>query len=239
MRIALGAGLAGALLALASAAPAGTLSGSLTFLVGGLPPVGVTASGTGTSSSGGVTLDSAVFATTGATAPGTTPIITKVVLTAANGPGAFAGTPLHGAMAIGGRVRLLAGGGFTAFSVPLTVSGTRGVGLGGSPVQTGTPASSFALLGGTWTTGWVTLTGIGTPANPRTVALAGSDARTANGLGTLTLVTPIRISHSQLGSLAAFGVLRLTFAPEPGAVALLLAAGGLLALGTFRARRHR
>jgi hypothetical protein len=235
MRIARGAGLAGALLAFASSASAGTLSGSLTILLGGLPPLGVTASGTGTSSGSGVTVDASVFATTGASVPGTTPFVTRVILTAANGPGAFTGLPLEGAMAVGGRARLMAGG-FTAFSIPLTVNGTRGVGLGGAAIQSGTPASSLSLLGGTWTTGWVTITGVG-PSSNLSAALAGSDARTANGLGTLTLVTPIRISHSQLGSVAAFGVLQLTFAPEPGAAALLLAAAALLGLGARRARQ--
>jgi hypothetical protein len=235
VRIARSLGLASALLALASGGSAGTLTGSLSILVGGLPPLGVSASGTGTSTTGGVTLPASVFATTGASVPGTTPFVTRVIVTAANRAGAFTGTPLHGAMGVQGRVRLLRGG-FTAFSIPLTASGTRGVGLGGAPIQSGTSASLLSIAGGSWTTGPVTLTGIGAASNLRTVALTGSDQRTAMGAGTLTLVTPIRITHSALGSVAAFGVLQLTFAPEPGAAVLLLAAGALLVLGVRRAR---
>jgi hypothetical protein len=237
MRIARCLGLAAALLAFASGAAAGTFSGSLTLIVGGLPPLGVSASGSGTSSAAGVTLPASAFATTAASFAGTTPFISRVLLTAANGSGAFSGTPLHGTMAIRGKVRLLRAG-VTAFSIPLTAGGTRGVGLGGAAIQSGTPSSLLSIEGGTWTVGAVTLTGIGVPGSLRTVAFTGSDQRTPNGAGTLTLVTPIRITHTSLGSLAAFGIMQLTFAPEPGAAVLLLAAGALLALGARRARRR-
>lgn len=231
-------GLAAACVACATTASGGPVTGSLSILVGGLPPITVNATGAGTSTAAGVSLDPSVFTATAATFPVATPFFTKVVLTAANGAGTFAGSPLNGPMAVSGRVRLLRGGA-TAFSIPLTASGTRGVGVGGAQVQVGTPASLLELTGGEWTTGWVAITGVGTGAAPRTVSLAGSDARTPNGAGTLTLVTPIRITHSSLGSLAAFGVLRLSFAPEPRAGALLLGSAALFGLGVRRSRRLR
>jgi hypothetical protein len=229
-------GLVGALLAFAVPAFGGTFTGQLSLIVGGLPPVGVSGAGTGVSSVSAVSVPAGAFAATGASAPGTTSFVSRVLVTAANGAGAFAGTPLGGTMPVGGKVRLLQGG-FTAFSIPLTQSGTRGVGVGGAPIVAGTPSSEIALQGAGWTAGTASLTGIGVAGNLRTFALKGSDARTANGAGTLTLVTPIRISHSTLGSVAAFGVLRLTFAPEPEAALLGAAAGALLALGVRRSRR--
>ncbi len=238
MRIARGIALAGALLGIAGAAAGGPLSGNLALILGGLPPIGISGVGTGTSSASGATLPASIFATTNASVPGTNPFISAVVVTAANGPGAFTGATLHGPMAVRGQARLMRGG-FTAFTIPLTVGGTRGVGLGGAPIQVGTSSSAITLSAGTWSVGLVQLSGIGTPANLRTVSLSGSDQRTALGAGTLTLVTPMRITHSALGSLAGFGVLRLTFVPEPGAAGLLAAAGTLLAFGMRRVRRAR
>jgi hypothetical protein len=226
--------LASALVGLTSAAFAGPLTGSLTLILGGLPPIGITGSGTGTSTTGSVTVSASAFATVGATAPGTTPFVSKVILTATNAAGAFSGPTLQGPMAIRGRARLL-NGGLTAFSIPLTVNATRGVGLGGAAIQT----STLAITGGTWSAGLVQITGLGTAALPYTVSLAGSDLRTAMGAGTLTLVTPIRIKSTSLGAIGAFGVLQLSFVPEPSAAALLLGAGAAALAGMRRVRRGR
>jgi len=229
--------LVGALLGIATAAAAGALTGNLSLYLGGLPPIGVNGTGGGTSSTSAVTLPASLFATTSASFPVTTAFFTRVVLTAANDAATFTGTPLNGPMGVHGNVRLMRAG-VTLFSIPLTASGTRGVGLGGATIQAGTPSSLLSIQGDRWTTGWVALTGIGSGGGPiYTVSRVGSDARTPNGAGTLTLVTPIRITHAALGSVAAFGVLQLTFAPEPGATVLLLAASALLALGLRRARR--
>jgi hypothetical protein len=223
-------------LALAGAASAGPVSGSLTLILGGLPPLGVSGSGNGSSSATGASVDASIFATT-ATLPATTPFVTAVRVSAENGAGAFTGATLHGPMAVRGNVRLLRGG-LTAFTIPLTLGATRGVGLGGAPIQVGTPSSAITLSAGTWSAGLVQLTGIGTPGSLRTVSLAGSDQRTALGAGTLTLVTPMRITHSLLGSMAAFGVLELTYVPEPAAGVLIAAALMVGALGMLRSRRR-
>ena len=231
----LGLGLAaGAALLLASGAAAGPVSGSLSVILGGLPPISVNGSGMGTSAASGVTLSASVFSAN-TTVPGTA-FITEVQLTALNGAGAFTGATLHGPMAVRGNARLR-NGGVTAFTIPLTVNGTRGVGLGGAPIQVGAGSTALTLSAGEWSTGLVQVTGVGTPGSLRTVTLAGSDARTAMGAGTLTLVTPMRISTPTLGSFAGFGVLRLTFVPEPSTLALLLAASSLALLGARRARR--
>jgi hypothetical protein len=226
---------AGVVLLLANGGAAGPVSGSLSVILGGLPPISVTGSGTGTSSASGVTLSASVFSAN-STFPGTA-FITEVQLTALNGAGAFTGATLHGPMAVRGNARLR-NGGVTAFTIPLTLSGTRGVGLGGAPIQVGAGTTALTLSAGTWSTGLVQVTGVGTPGSLRTVSLAGSDARTAQGAGTLTLVTPMRISTPTLGSFAGFGVLVLTFVPEPSALALLLAASACALLGAHRARRN-
>ncbi len=227
-------GLAGALAGLAGAAAAGPLSGNLSLILGGLPPIGIAVAGTGTSTTGAVTVSASAFATAGATVAGTTPFVTKVILTATNAAGSFNGPTLQGPMAVRGRVRLL-NGGLTAFSIPLTLNGTRGVGLGGAPIQT----STLAITGGSWSAGLVQITGLGTPGRLYTASLAGSDQRTAMGAGTLTLVTPIRIRSTALGAIGAFGVLQLSFVPEPSAAALLLGAGAAALVGVRRLRRAR
>ena len=225
----------GAALLLAAGAAAGPVTGNLSVILGGLPPIGVSGSGSGTSSTAGVTLSASVFSAN-TTVPGTA-FITAVHLTAVNGAGAFTGATLHGPMAVRGTARLR-NGGVTAFTIPLTLSGTRGVGLGGAPIRVGTGSTALTLSAGEWSTGLVQVTGIGTPGSLRTVSLAGSDARTAMGAGTLTLVTPMRISTPSLGSFAGFGVMRLTFVPEPSALATLLAAGAFALLGARRGRRR-
>jgi hypothetical protein len=230
-RVARSLALANVFVWMAGAAFAGPLTGSLTVILGGLPPIGIAGSGNGTSTTGLVTVSAAAFATSGATAPGTTPFLSKLILTAANAAGGFTGPTLHGPMAIQGRARLM-NGGQTAFSIPLTVNGTRGVGLGGGAIQ----SSTLSITGGTWSAGLVQITGLGTAAQPVTASLTGSDQRTAMGAGTLTLVTPIRIKSAALGAIAAFGVLRLSFVPEPSAAALLLFAAALGRVGLRRAR---
>jgi hypothetical protein len=227
---ALGAGL----LACASASFAGPISGKLTLILGGLQPITIDVSGTGSSSATGVTIGAGLFSIQTAV-PATTPLITEVRISAHNAAGAFSGATLQGAMAVDGRVRLMRGG-LTLFSVPLSANATRGVGLGGAPITGGTPSSQISLTGAQWSAGVVRVTNVGDPANPLSVTLTGSDARTPNGAGTITLVTPIRLGLSNFGSTPAFAKLQLTFAPEPSAAALLLAGAALAALGISRAR---
>jgi hypothetical protein len=63
-----------------------------------------------------------------------------------------------------------------------------------------------------WTTGNVTVTGLGGPA----LQARGSDARTPGGLGQLVLVTPIKIEGGLHGSpLGGIGTLSFAFVPEP------------------------
>jgi hypothetical protein len=148
----------------------------------------------------------------------------------------------------------------------LTPSGGPGGGFGGSlnvPVQSSfvtrvQPSSPYRLAFGIhklgqslgmfssygtlitvtgWTTGNVTVTGVGGPD----LKAKGSDARTPGGLGSLLLVTPIRIDSPLLGSrVGGIGTLTLNFVPEPGTLALTaFGALGLTVLGRRRALERR
>ena len=85
-----------------------------------------------------------------------------------------------------------------------------------------------------WTVGTAVVTGTGNG----TATAMGSNGLTAGGAGTIVLVSPIKIITNVAGTLAAFGVLTLTYVPEPGTLLLLglgvagLASGGLSALMT-------
>jgi hypothetical protein len=217
---------------IAAGAWGGPFTGNSSLILGGLPPVGVDGAGNGSSTAAGVTVPASVFVAT-TSVPVTGPFFTALRLTAANGSGAFTGATLHGPMAVRGSAKLMRAG-VTAFTIPLTIGGTRGVGLGGAPLQAGAGTTAITLSAGEWSSGLVQVTGIGTPNNLQTVSFTGSDQRTPLGAGMLTLVTPMRISNPVLGSFAGFGVLRLVFAPEPSSLALLLAG---LALGLMAARR--
>jgi hypothetical protein len=110
----------------------------------------------------------------------------------------------------------------------------------------GTFTGSFIVLGinhfitvdfFAWTPNVVTFTGLttGGVALP-TVTAAGSFALTPNGGGTVTLVSPSKISID--GSLAqrrtaAFTSLKMVFVPEPGTLLMLVAGGlGLVLVGS-------
>jgi hypothetical protein len=113
--------------------------------------------------------------------------------------------------------------------------GLARIGLSSPAFPCGPSGTLVAVAG--WTTGTVTLTGMGgTKLQPR-----GSDARTPGGRGHILLVTPIRIEGGLHPSpLVGFGTLTLALVPEPGTLGLTLAGMlGLVALGRRRARLAR
>jgi hypothetical protein len=89
-----------------------------------------------------------------------------------------------------------------------------------------------------WTTGSLTVSGLDAP-HITVERRKGYDNRTALGMGTIQLVTPVLTRWTQPAFdqfTGGIGVLRLRFVPEPGKWALLLA--GLSLLGVlYRARR--
>lgn len=184
------------------------------------------------------------------TAPSTFPY-TKIIATAADGPGTFSetsGGALRGEMPIAGNVRLCLGFSCALFlDIPLTENGTRGVGLGGPPITTmfGTLVT-VSLQGGAWSTGSIT---VGTSFGGTT--MVGGTARgsaslpssTAVGMGVVQMVTPIIVTATSGGgtptTLDLFGVLDVQLMPEPGRGALLGAGAAVMAcLGWARRQRR-
>jgi len=221
----------------ASAAVMSLSSASLSITIGSLPPVNVPWNGTGsadvtaTSISG---LTAGIFSFSGSipvTDPGAFPIAGVAIVGATNGAGNFTNvdtTSGGGPMAVIGtaNVCLFASCAFPPanVTVPFTTGpGINGVGLGGAPIVASglVNVTSNANL---WTTGTATAGASSLSGSP----LAG---------GHVKLVTPVVISTNIGASaqLPMFGVLELTFVPEPGTL-LLLASGvaGLAMVGRKR-----
>ena len=63
----------------------------------------------------------------------------------------------------------------------------------------------------------------------------GANGLAGDGSGTLVLVAPVKVITNVAGTLAAFGVLTLTYVPEPGTLLLLgMGVAGLAAIGRRR-----
>ena len=95
-----------------------------------------------------------------------------------------------------------------------------------------------------WTPGTVMFTGLTSLGMPLpSVSAMGSFNLTAMGGGTVTLVSPTKISidgsFSQRRSVASLTTLKLSFVPEPSSLLLLAAGGAALALYGVRTTRRR
>jgi hypothetical protein len=136
-------------------------------------------------------------------------------------------------MALRGQISLYGAGGYPG-----------GAPLLGVPLVAGAPGAvatssgggvSLTAVGAAWSAGTVVVT-LPTPSSGvSTTSFAGYDNR-VGGVGTLQLVTPIRVEANITGPMVIWASLRLTFVPEP-TTALLLGAGtlGLAAHGRRRA----
>lgn len=153
--------------------------------------------------------------------------------------------PLAGQLPVPGNVRICLFLSCAFFAdLPLTQSGTRGVGIGGAAVTaTLLGAGTLSIVGADWTGGTTTITG-----TSGAVASAGFahgplsfTGSTAAVDGVLRLVTPVPVAVSSGGPPAVvpvFGALTVHFLPEPGVLALLVGgSAGIALIGRFRARR--
>jgi membrane protease YdiL (CAAX protease family) len=123
------------------------------------------------------------------------------------------------------------------FSIPFTVSGTYGVGVGGT-----IGATQFTLVGAPWTVRSTSLPIETTGGETATVFASGwahgafsFSSSTAVPGGSLSLVTPVRVLSGTDPGIGFFTRLTIRFIPEPGWL-LLLGSGlsGLVALGRSR-----
>jgi hypothetical protein len=132
--------------------------------------------------------------------------------------------------------------------VPLTVSGTQGVGIGGMLTLNGYgPGIHISMQGAPWTVKTAVVTGIPTDNGGFSSISAFGFAHgpasitssTANISGVVQLVTPAKIMTT-LGTgtiWPVLGTLTIHFVPEPGP--LLLFGAGVIALGIARRRRAK
>ncbi|CAG1008229.1 hypothetical protein MYXO_03699 [Myxococcaceae bacterium] len=203
-------------------------AGSLTIRISSLPWFRVGVSGTSNYSGGATfTLPARKF-WMGATLPVTDPAafpIAGVRALVSNGAGSFAGG--SGVMAItgSGNVCLFSpcASAVANVDVPFTMGpGTRGVGIGGGPIL----ASGYVdvtVQGAPWTVGIATVMTVMGGTAMATGYVAGNNVQ---------LVTPVVI-NTNIGAsatLSAFGILNLTFVPEPSTLLLLASGVATLAL---------
>jgi hypothetical protein len=123
--------------------------------------------------------------------------------------------------------------------IPLTVNGTRGIGIGGSITATTFLGGTITLQGTVWTIGQVsitTTTGVVT-AQGFVHGPASNTSSTAKPSGVIQLVTPSLIFSTLGPPIPVMSTLRLHFTPEPGE--LLLLGTGLAFLATVARRRAR
>lgn len=218
-------------------ANAGALgTAQLSFAIGTLPPAVFT--GVGVTGTATTNLAATVGAGNGFNGTKTTTIPTTAappisqiqVIITKNNAGAFAGTAVSkvgGDMLMAGISNVKGFGGLTLLGVPI------GLGVPGS-VAVSAAGVNITVINSSWTAATAAVTGLGgmTP----TVTAMGDNQLGANGAGALKLVTPVKIITNLAGTLAAFGVLDLTYVPEPGMALLLVVGSATLAIAGARRR---
>jgi len=184
-----------------------------------------------------LSLPAGLFATSGFVLPVTDPAVAPIKgieVSAANGPGAFAG--VGGSGAFGGSMPMVGSAKVCLFGYCSAAAGNLNVPLsnvGAGGFAQVTAAINLTVVGAPWTTGTVAV---------GSVTMMGDAAPLSNTAatgGAAMLVTPIFIS-TNIGASAvvpAFGILPIYFTPEPGTLVLLsMGVAGLLACGRSRRR---
>jgi hypothetical protein len=257
--------LGAVVLAAASASNASVLNwvGTLQLQLGDLPPVTAMGGASATlNSSVGFGALTTLQLSGGITGTGKVPItdpnaapLNSLRGTVTLGAGVLApvvSPPLtQNVLPVGGlfKMCILFGGCISYVPVPLTMNGTRGVGIGGLLTVNGYgPGVNISVFGAPWTVQTAVITGIPTANGGFTTSTArgwahgpasGTASMATHG-GVVQLVTPA-VTQTTLGTgtkTALFGILTIHFVPEPGTF-MLFGAGvvGLTAFG--RKRRPR
>lgn len=200
-------------------------TGSLSLQISSLPPMVVSASGSLLVNGSGepITIQTLRIATGAFNLVASVPVTDPAAFPLAGIKAAFSNAPATlaltgGAMPIPGLANICLFGACNAalanVNVPLTVSGSRGVGIGGGPIVVG-GLVNVTVQGASWRTGAAS---IGTVSQAGFVhgPASGGSASLAAGGGKLRMVTPIVI-NTNIGASAtipAFGVLDLLL-PNP------------------------
>lgn len=234
LALSLGTGLALSICGGAGAAPltSATLIVEITGSAFTLPPAvffGFGVTGTATSNlsatlDAGTAFSGSVATTVPATAaPPITQVQVKVTKNAALD---FAGGSTPGAFT---SIATLKGfGGVTLLFVPLKIGVVNTWNVG--PIY----GINVTTISANWTAGTASVTGLN--GTRMTATAMGSNGLSPGGVGTLVLVSPVKIITNIAGRFAAFGVLTLTYVPEPGTLGLL--GTGVLALAALGRRRQ-
>ena len=163
-----------------------------------------------------------------------------------------AGVLIQNALPIAGTVRLclLFMGCPSALSIPLTVGGTRGAGIGGLVTLNtfGAVGIKISLIHAPWTVKTAFITGVPTPGGSTTTLSsvvgfahgpASETSSTRNVSGVIQLVAPTLVlsNNEDLNGVPIFSVLTLRFVPEPGTLGLF--GMGIAGLGVAFRRRSQ
>jgi hypothetical protein len=197
------------------------------------------------------------------------PVTAVIVKLAGNQTGAVTGTPLGGPLGLDGVGLVMGNlgqGPLTLIQIPLFTNHDlhssaipAGLGVGSNVFVTasGPSPAYMRAFNQPWTAGAASATGLATTISyhfptgmvasmllryvyfNQTRSYTGTDSRTPNGLGQLTLVSPTKIVTNLTGQYFVFvvlGTMTLTFTPEPTTLLLLGAGVGLL--GVLGRRRR-
>lgn len=167
---------------------------------------------------------------------------TRLTLSFDNLTGSFApGAGLGGGFGAAHFGMTLSGKVVAGFSVlDVTLVPIHLAGHGGSFPLAPSPLSTLSTVWGAWTTGTsARVIQLGS-ASSTTVTISGTDLRTPDGAGTISLVTPMTVFHgdSPFYDVPLHARLTLHFVPEPSPAALL-ACSALVSAWVGRQRQRR
>jgi hypothetical protein len=158
------------------------------------------------------------------------PPLTKIQIIIGGNPAGAVFTAPSGTMAVTGVANVQSYGGITLLGIPLIGGVTTTINAGPSY---GVVVTAFA---NDWTTKTTTVQLLeATDQGATTAKVTGSNSLTAGGGGTVVLVSALNVLTNIAGQFAAFTIVTLNYAPEPGT--LLLLGSGVIGLAVLGRRK--